>query len=240
MSFIDDKSRRIFVYFLKTKSGEEVLNCFKEFHAQAERQTGLKLKTLRTDNGKEYMNSCFQEYLKRTGIKHQTTNDYTPEQNGLAERANRTIVERARCMLFEAKLSKSFWAEAVATAVYLINRSPTRGHDLTPDEVWSGRKPNLSHVRIFGTKAMVQVPKQKRRKWDPKAKECILTGFEEETKGYRLYDPTSKIFLKSREVQFLDEMTDSCLVPVKKRSTVQLEFDEQPEPIGIQPVSGER
>ena len=139
IAFVDDRSRRMFVYFLRTKSEDEVLKAFQTFHVLAERQTGQKIKIIRTDNGLEYTNKKFQSYLEKFGIRHQRTNDYTPQQNGMAERANRTIVERARCMIFEAGLQKQFWAEAVSTAVYLINRSPTRGHGTTPEECWSGK-----------------------------------------------------------------------------------------------------
>lgn len=123
----------------------------------------------------------------------------------MAERVNRTIVERARCMLFEAKLPKAFWAEAVAAATYLVNRSPTKGHKQTPEEAWSGRKPDLSRVRVFGSKDMVHVPKQKRKKWDAKSKEAISVGYEEETKAYRLYDSVKKTIFKSRDVLFINE-----------------------------------
>lgn len=205
LTFTDDKSRRIFVYFLEEKSAQNVYEAFENFRCMAERHTGKKLKTIRTDNGKEFTNRKLEDHLKRLGIRHQTTADYTPEQNGLAERVNRTIVERARCMLFEANLPKVFWAEATATAVYLINRSPTKGHSVTPEEVWSGRKPNLAHVRVFGSKVMAHVPKPKRKKWDAKAFECILTGFDEDTKAYRLWDPKSKKIIKSRDVTFVSE-----------------------------------
>lgn len=87
-------------------------------------------------------------------------------------------------MLYEAKLPKSFWAEAVAASTYLINRFPTKGHDLTPEESWTGRKSDLFHVRVFGAKTMVYILKQKR---DAKLTECILVGFDELTKAYRLY-----------------------------------------------------
>lgn len=151
LTFMDDKSRRIFIYFLEDKSGESVYRAFENFRSMAEKQTGKKLRILRTVNGKEFVNKQFEDYLRRLGIRHQTSADYTPEQNGLAERGNRTIVERARCMLFEADLPKTFWAEAAATAVYLMNRSPTKGHEMTPEEAWSGRKPDLAHIRVFGS-----------------------------------------------------------------------------------------
>lgn len=105
ITFTDDKTRRIYVYFLKTKSAEEVVEAFQEYHSLAERQTGRKLMVIRSDNGKEFTNRKFQELLKKHGIKHQTTVDYTPEQNGLAERSNRSIVERSKSS--EAILGRS-------------------------------------------------------------------------------------------------------------------------------------
>ena len=228
LSFIDDKSRRTAVYFLKQKSADEVYDAFEDFRCKAERQTGRKLKIIRTDNGKEFTNKKLQNLLSRLGIRHQTTVDYTPEQNGLAERGNRTTVERARCMLFEANLPKIFWAEATATAVYLANRSPTKGHDKTPEEVWTGRKQNLAHIRVFGTPVMVHVPKQKRKKWDAKAHECILTGFEEDVKAYRLWDPKAKQIIKRRDVTFLREggVPASVPVPAKEPMVIRLDFEE--------------
>lgn len=151
-----------------------MLRALNDFHSMAENKTGRILKTLRTDNGKDFINNLFQKRLRELGVRHQKSADYTPEQKGLAERVNRTIVEQARCLLFEAHLPKVFWAEAVATAAYLVNRSPTKGHDLTPEGAWSGRKPDLTHVRVFGARVMKHVPRQKRKKWDSKAN---LSGF---------------------------------------------------------------
>lgn len=205
LTFIDDKSRRIFIYFLKTKSAEEVLSKFEMFVNEAERQSDRRLKILRSDNGSEYTNRLFQNYLRQKGIVHQKTNPYTPEQNGLAERNNRSITEKARCMLLEAALQKEFWAEAVYYAVYLLNRSPSSGTMMTPQQYWTGEKPNLSSVRIFGTKAMVHVPGQLRKKWDAKSKECILIGIDEHTKGYRLYDLDKDKVFTSRNVVFMNE-----------------------------------
>lgn len=117
------------------------------------------MKILRTDNGKKFTSNKLQVLLRRLGIRHQTTVDYTPEQNGLAVRGNRTIVERARCMLSEAKLPKALWMEATAKAVYLANRSPTKGHDKTPGEVWTGHKQDLAHICVFGTPVTMHIPK---------------------------------------------------------------------------------
>jgi len=204
MTIIDDYSRKIFIYFLKTK--DQALECFKDFKASSEIETGHKVKCVRSDNGKEYINKNFSTYLRTHGIRHQTTIPYTPEQNGVAERANRTIVEKARCLLGEANLDKKFWAEASATAVYLANRSPTKSLQFkTPEEMWTSKKPNLKHLRIFGCKAMAHIPTEKRQKWDQKSRECIFVGYLENSKGYRLFDiKTNKVF-KSRDVIFLEK-----------------------------------
>lgn len=125
VTFIDDFSRKVYVYGIQYKS--MVLQIFKEFKNMAETQTGQKIKILRTDNGTEYCNGAMKTFLRTAEIIHQTTAPYTPEQNGVAERVNRTLIEKARCMLYEAELPITFWAEAVCTAAYLINRSTTHG-----------------------------------------------------------------------------------------------------------------
>lgn len=121
LTFVDDYSKKVFIYFLKAKS--ETLNTFREFKNLIENQTGEWIKTLRSDNGTEYRSNESVKLCKESGINHQFTVPYTPQQNGVAERMNRTIVERAKCLLFDAKLPKRFWAEASNMAVYLINRT---------------------------------------------------------------------------------------------------------------------
>ena len=116
-----------FVYFLKTK--DETFKYFKEFKDLVENQQSTRIKRLRSDNGGEFCSMEMENYLKKNGIVHQKTNAYTPEQNGLCERYNRSIVEKARCLLFDAQFDKQLWAEAVNTAVYLKNRSPVAGLD---------------------------------------------------------------------------------------------------------------
>lgn len=182
------------------------MSCFKEFKAFSENQSGQKLKILRTDNGTaEYINHEMSIELKKCGILHQTTVPYTPEQNGISERVNRTIVEKARCMLNDAGLGKQFWAEAVNTAVYIINRSPHKRLSKTPEEIWTGVKPSLDHLKCFGCLAMSHIPKQKRTKWDPKTKRCFLMGYSETSKGYRLYNPKNRTVFVSRDVTFMEQ-----------------------------------
>ena len=127
VSFIDDYSRCCRVYFMRHKS--EVFEKFKEFEALVTNESDLSIGTLRTDNGGEYVSKEFEEYLKTKGIRHELTVPYSPAQNGVAERLNRTLMESARTMMCLAGLPKSYWAEAVATAAYIRNRVPTKAFE---------------------------------------------------------------------------------------------------------------
>ena len=123
VTFIDDASRKTWVYLLKSK--DQVFQNFQQFHAMVERETRKPLKSLRTDNGGEYISQEFKDYCSKHGIQHEKTVLGTPQHIGVAERMNRTIVEKVRCMLRTAKLPKSFWGAAMLTACYLMNRSPS-------------------------------------------------------------------------------------------------------------------
>lgn len=147
--FIDDFTRYCWVYFLKHKS--EVAQVFMKFKAAVEIEVGCKIKTIRSDNGTEYTSTQFKALCKDAGIKHQLTNVYTPQQNGVSERKNRSLMDMARCLLFEKNLPKTMWAEAVNTAVYIQNRLPTKAlAHKTPFEAWFGFKPSLAHMKVFG------------------------------------------------------------------------------------------
>lgn len=205
VTFIDDYTRMTFGYFIKSK--DEVFSAFKTFKSLVENQTDLKIKMLRTDNGREYINKNFQMFLQQCGIKHQTTVPYSPQQNGVAERANRTIMEAGRCMLQDAGLDRRFWAEALNTAIFIKNKSPSKAvRGTTPEEKWYGTKVNLSNLRVFGCIAYAMIPNEKRKKLDKKSKMYIFVGYCSESKGYRLIDPDdpSKC-IKSRDVQFLED-----------------------------------
>ena len=125
----------MWVYILKHKG--EVLQRFQEWKALVEKSSGRKIKTLRSDNGGEYTSTEFTSFLTKEGIKHELTIPHTPQQNGVAERLNRTLIEGVRTMLADSKLPHRFWAEALSTAVYLRNRSPTKALEgVTPYEAW--------------------------------------------------------------------------------------------------------
>lgn len=211
VTFTDDFSRKVYVFTIKSKA--EVFDKFIEYKNRVENELNKKIKKLRTDNGREYVNKNFDCYLKKFGILHQTTNPYTPEQNGLSERMNRTLIERSKCMLLNAQLQNNFWGEAVVAAAHIINRSPTRALSyITPEEVWTKNKPDLSHIKIFGCKAMVHIPKERRQKLDPKSRELIFIGYSDCVKGYRFIDPKNKHIVTSRDVVFLEATVKRNLI----------------------------
>lgn len=213
--FIDVYSRRMFVYFLKKKN--EVFGCFKIFKARVENETNKKIKIFRSDNGGEYVNAEFTKFLNESGIQHQLTVAHTPQQNGISERANRTIVEMARSLLISSNLPNFMWAEAVNTAVYLRNRSETKSLDnKTPFEAWFGRTPNVHHLKVFGCKAIMLNKSPGRSKFSSKGIECIMVGYSTESKAYRVYIPDQRKIVKTRDIKFLEnqEKEDNTVIEV--------------------------
>ena len=201
VTFIDDCTRFVWAYPIKTK--DEVFDKFKCWKTIVEKQIGMKIKTFRSDNGGEYLSNMFKKFFQVEGIKHETTVPHTPEQNGVSERMNRSLVEAVRTMLHDSNLGKIFWAEALATAVYIRNRCPTSALVLkTPFEGLYGKKPNVKHLRIFGCTAYGHIPKQSRGKLDSKSIKCIFLGYSSLQKGYRLYDPIKNKVVICRDVIF--------------------------------------
>ncbi len=159
VSFIDDHTRKLWVYFMKEKSA--VFTHFQNFRMLAEKQTGLQVKCLRSDGGGEYFSNEFTTYLKMHGIQRQFTCRYTPQQNGVAKRKNMHIVEVARALMINKSMPRHYWAEAISTTIYIMNRTPIAAvHGMIPKEKYSGRKPNLSHLKVFGCIAYVHVPNE--------------------------------------------------------------------------------
>ncbi|GBP07332.1 Retrovirus-related Pol polyprotein from transposon TNT 1-94 [Eumeta japonica] len=185
----------------------------KQFIEQCENQLGKRLKVLRTDRGGEFVNFKAQQFFKNKGILHQLTAPYTPQQNGVAERKNRSLMEMARCMLFDAKMEIKFWAEAVYHANYIQNRILSAAVNSTPFELWYGKPPKLNHVHIFGAVAYAQINKQKRKKLDEVAVKCNLVGYAEESKAFRLLNTETNKIIISRDVKFL-EMNDNEMINV--------------------------
>ncbi|CAL9024552.1 unnamed protein product, partial [Prunus brigantina] len=150
--FIDDYSRKTWVYFLQEKS--EALNAFKHFKAAAKNEIDKTIKVFRTDRGGEYNSKAFENFCAIHGVRQQLTAAYTPQQNGVAERKNHTILNMS---------------------IYILNRSPTFVvRDLTPEEAWSGRKPAIGYFKVFGCIAYARIPDEKRKKLDDKGEKCVF------------------------------------------------------------------
>ncbi|KAM1111108.1 hypothetical protein ACFX13_010490 [Malus domestica] len=204
ITFIDDFSRMCWVYFLRNKS--DTFNVFKKFKAFVELQSGFSLKKLRSDRGGEYTSHEFLDYCTSMGMERQLTIAYSPQQNGVAERRNRTICEMARSMMTEKGVPVIFWAEAVSTAVYLQNRCFTTSViDKTPFEAFTGRKPGIKHLKVFGCICYTHVPSPLRQKFDDKTRKGIFMGYGSCEKGYRVYDLQSKKIVLSRSVIFSED-----------------------------------
>ena len=184
----------------------ETFNAFKRFKVHVEKETYIFIRDLRTDRGGEFTSQEFNTFCDVNGIQRQLTAAYTPQQNGVAERKNRTIMNMVRSMLSEKKILKTFWPEAVNWTVHVLNRSPTLAvRNQTPEEAWSGIKPSVVYFRVFGCISHVYVPDSKRAKLDDKSLACVLLGVSEESKAYRLYDPASQKIIVSRDVVFEED-----------------------------------
>nr|GFC06653.1 retrovirus-related Pol polyprotein from transposon TNT 1-94 [Tanacetum cinerariifolium] len=142
-----------------------------------EKEKGLKIKSMRSDRGGEFLSKEFNKFCKDNGIRRFLTAPYSPQQNGVVKRKNRTILNMVRSMLKSKKTPKEFWAEAVDCEVYLLNRCPSKSLDnKTPQEAWNGLKPTVSHVRVFGSIAYVHVSSQRRLKLDDRSEKHVFVG----------------------------------------------------------------
>lgn len=200
ITFTDLFSDYTEVAFLKTK--DQAAQKTIEFIERMKTRTGYKPEILRTDRGTEYLCNHLQDYLRNEGIKHECTVGYAPEQNGVAERKNRTLMEAARALLNGSNLPKNLWGEAVHHANYTFNRILKKGSLKTPYELIF-KKPPTFDFHEFGTKVYVMIPYQKRRKLDDKAVEMKFLGCDDNSKGYRVLDQNGVIRI-SREVKFID------------------------------------
>ena len=201
---VDDFSRKIWVYMLKYKS--DALTTFKKFKKLVENETKLSIKVFRTDRGGEFTLSEFQEFCEGAGILRHLTTPYYPQQHGVVERQNRTVVEMTRSLLKEKNMPSMFWGEAVRHAVYILNRVPTRVlKGETPYEAWNGDKPNLGFVKIFGCIAHMKVPREYVQKLDDRRKRMVYLGNEPGSKAHRLFDPLTRRLNVSRDVFFEED-----------------------------------
>ncbi|CAL2253623.1 unnamed protein product [Prunus armeniaca] len=201
ITFIDDYSRMCWVYFLRNKS--DAFHVFKKFKVMVELQCGYHVKRLRTDRGGEFNSHEFVQFCEELGIERQLTISYSPQQNGVAERKNRTVMEMAKCMIQEKELSYNLWCEAVNTTVYLLNRSPTKALETsTPFERVSGRKPGIKQLKVFGSMCYPLVPGAVRHKLEATSVMGLFIGYGICEKGYRILNPITQKVILSRDVIF--------------------------------------
>ena len=154
ITFTDDLSRYGYVYLMKHKS--ETFEKFKEFQSEVENQCGKKIKALRSDRGGEYLSHEFSNHLKSCGIVPQLTPPGTPQRNDVSEQRNRTLLDMVRSMMSQSDLPLSFWVYALETAAFTLNRVPSKSIDKTPYEIWTGKTPSLSFLKIWGCEEFVK------------------------------------------------------------------------------------
>jgi hypothetical protein len=203
-TIIDERSRLIFGELLKAKS--DAADGIMKWCMRAKTSTGKTLKVFHSDGGGEYKGSKLLKFFAGEGIEKRSTLPSTPQHNGIAERANRTLFEAARTMLSHARLPQEFWGDAVLHAIYIRNRCLTTADKVkTPYELFYGTKPDISHIRVFGCDAYMHVKDNDRAKMESKSSKCILLGYSEYYQGYKLYSLQHKKVRFSRDVNFNEE-----------------------------------
>ncbi|KAK4273328.1 hypothetical protein QN277_021753 [Acacia crassicarpa] len=212
ISFIDDYSRYMYLFMFHHK--HEALDAFKVFKSEVEKQCGKQIKIVRSDKGGEYYGRYtedgqapgpFVKFLQEHGIVAQYTMPGSPDQNGVAKRRNRTLLDMVRSMLSSSKLPKSLWIDALKTTVYILNRVPTKAVPKTLFELFKGWKPSLRHVRVWGWPSEVRIYNPQEKKLDPRTISGYFVGYAERSKGYRFYCPSHTTrFVESRNAKFLE------------------------------------
>ncbi|WZY94078.1 hypothetical protein YC2023_066407 [Brassica napus] len=232
VTFIDEKSKYTWITMIPSK--DRVLEAFMNFQAYVTNQYNATVKILRSDNGGEYTSNAFKSHLAKHGIVQQTSCPYTPQQNGVAERKNRHLMEVARSIMFHSNVPKRFWSDAVATACYLINRTPTKVlNKLSPFEVLNKTKPHIDHLRVFGCLCYVMIPGERRNKLEAKSTKAMFIGYSITQKGYKCYDPITRRVMVSREVKFVEskgyyeekkweDLEDLSRAPSEKATTLRV------------------
>ncbi|GJV01722.1 putative ribonuclease H-like domain-containing protein, partial [Tanacetum coccineum] len=199
----DDFSRFSWTFFLRTK--DETSAILKDFIRQIENQLNQKVKTIRCDNGTEFKNRDVIEFCGLKGIKREYSNARTPQQNGVAERKNRTLIEAARTMLADSFLPNTFWAEAVSTACYVLNRVlVTKPHNKTPYELLTGKTPIISYIRPFGCHVTILNTIDHLGKFVGKSDEGFLVGYSLQSKAFRVYNLVTKRVEENLHIKFLE------------------------------------
>ncbi|GKC18506.1 retrovirus-related pol polyprotein from transposon TNT 1-94 [Tanacetum coccineum] len=223
---VDDYSRYTWTLFLRSK--DETPEVLKDFLTMIQRNLQTQVITIRIDKGTEFLNKTLHAYFKEECIEHQTSTSRTPEQNGVVERRNRTLVEAARTMLSASKLPLSFWAEAVATACYTQNRSIIIStHGKTTYHIINDRKPSIKHLHIFGCICYITRDGENLDKMKEKGDPCVMVGYSTQSKGYRVYNKRTRLIVESIHIKFdeikemMSDHNSSDLAPQRQEMSVE-------------------
>ncbi|GJW30847.1 retrovirus-related pol polyprotein from transposon TNT 1-94 [Tanacetum coccineum] len=210
------------------QKSDETPEVLKDFLTMIQRNLQAQVITVRTDRGTEFLNKTLHAYFKEEGIEHQTSTPRTPEQNGVVERRNRTLVEAARTMLSASKLPLSFWAEAVATACYTQNRSIIIStHGKTAYHIINDRKPSIKHLHIFGCTCYITRDGENLDKMKEKGDPCVMVGYSTQSKGYRVYNKRTRLIVESIHIKFdeikemMSDHNSSDLAPQRQEMSVE-------------------
>ena len=247
ITFIDDCSKYCYVYLLHSKY--EALNMFKIYKAEVENQLVKKIKIIRSNRGGEYESIAFSDFCTQHGIVHQTIAPYTPQQNGVAKRKNRTLKGMINSMLNSSGLPHNLWGEALLTANFILNRIPFKNSNKSPYELWKGRIPSYKMIKVRGCLAKVLIPLPKRTKLGPKTIDCVFIGFANASAAYRflvykseVHDIHVNTILESIDAEFFEDVfpyKESRMSAMNKRTRDEpstLKVQEQ----DIEPRRGSR
>ncbi|GJX22703.1 putative ribonuclease H-like domain-containing protein [Tanacetum coccineum] len=219
---------------LRTK--DETDGILKDFIRQIENQLNQKVKTIRCDNGTEFKNKDIIEFYGSKGIKREYSNARTPQQNGVAERKNRTLIEAARTMLADSFLPNTFWAEAVSTACYVLNRVlVTKPQNKTPYELITGKIPIISYIRPFGCHVTILNTIDHLGKFEEKSDEGFLVGYSLNSKAFRVYNLETKRVEENLHINFLENKPNVA----GKGPTWLFDLDYLTDSMNYQPVTAE-
>ena len=204
--FIDDFSRCTWLFLMKNRS--ELFSIFEQFYREIRTQFGLSIRTLRSDNAREYLSQQFQTFMSSNGILHQTSCPHTPQQNGIAERKNRHLVETTRTLLLHGNVPLRFWGDAVLTACYLINRMPSSVlNNKIPHSILFPNSPlHPIPPRVFGSTCFVHNLSPGLDKLSARSLKCVFLGYHRSKKGYRCYSHTLQRYLISADVTFFESV----------------------------------
>ena len=208
LTFSDNFSRMTFVYFLHKKS--DAFEVFTQLHQEMERQTCKKLLILRTDNGSEFTLQEFKGYCAFHGIRRQLSQSYSPHENGVVGRKNRSLLDTTRCLLLEKNLLKNLWVEAIRAACRIFNiQTSHRNPSKMPLELFSNKKPDISRLKVFGSTAFIITTKPGKGKLDAQSERCYYLNKDENTKGFQCYNPRTKHVFINKDARFMESTINS-------------------------------